>query len=198
VEYNEAYRIEPFKRWSTRRELRLLRGLLASRGGSRTLLDVPCGGGRLSDVLEPFTERLIEADIARGQLLYGIERRSPERPTIWMTASAFHLPLRDGAVDGAICCRLSHHLPTRDERERLVQELLRVARRFVIFTFFDHHSLKNLMRRARQPFNHKPPKLTMTRRRVAALARAQGAELVACPPLSRLASGHRFALLARG
>ncbi len=41
-------------------------------------------------------------------------------------------------VDGTICIRLAHHLPTHAERDRLFQELMRVSRRFVIVTYFDH------------------------------------------------------------
>jgi hypothetical protein len=114
-----------------------------------------------------------------------------------MTASGFHIPLRANAVDGAICVRLSHHLPTSNERERLLHELLRVSRRFVIMTYFDHHSLKNLLRRLRRPFNRKTPKLTMTTVQVADLARRAGARLIAAPPLSRLGSGHRYALILK-
>ena len=91
-----------------------------------------------------------------------------------MTASAFHIPLRDGAVDGTICIRLAHHLPTPAEQDRLFQELMRVSRRFVIVTFFDHYSLKNLTRCMRHPFNRKPPKMTMTTERVAELAQKGG------------------------
>ena len=116
---------------------------------------------------------------------------------IWMTASAFHIPLQDRSVDGVVCCRLCHHLPTVAERERLVAELLRVARRFVVMTFFDYHSLKNTLRRARRPLDGKPPKMTMTVDRVRELARGNGAELVAEPALSRLFSGHRYALMVR-
>jgi lauroyl/myristoyl acyltransferase len=112
-----------------------------------------------------------------------------------MTASAFHIPLRDASVDGTICVRLSHHLPTAAERERLLRELLRVSRRFVIMTFFDHYSLKNMLRRLRRPLDGQPPKMTMTMARVAELARQHGARLVTAPPLSRLGSGHRYALI---
>jgi hypothetical protein len=114
-----------------------------------------------------------------------------------MTASAFHIPLRDNAVDGTVCVRLAHHLPTAVERERLLRELLRVSRRFVVMTYFDHHSLKNLLRRLRRPFNRKEPKMTMTTERVAALAREAGARLVDAPPLSRMGSGHRYALIVK-
>ena len=107
-----------------------------------------------------------------------------------MTASAFHIPLRDASVDATVCVRLCHHLPTPQERGRLIAELLRVSRRFVLMTFFDHHSIKNRLRRA-NIFNKKPPKLTMTVDQVRAEARKNGAELVAWPSLFTLSSGHR-------
>jgi len=195
--YNEAYRQERTKRWSTAREYRILSTLLETQPRSGILLDLPSGGGRLSAALDPYTELLVEADIGFGQLLYNRGNHSDREDRVWMTASAFHIPFRDSAVDGVVCCRLSHHLPTAEERERLVGELLRVARRFVIMTFFDHRSMKNLLRRARAPFNKKPPKMTMTVERVAELAREGGAELKAWPPLSRLFSGHRYALIVK-
>jgi SAM-dependent methyltransferase len=195
--YNEAYRDKPTKQWSTSREYRLLERLLGSQPRSEVLLDLPCGGGRLSDQLGRYADLLVEADIAHGQLLYALEHHEGGDERIWMTASAFHIPFRDESVDGVVCCRLNHHLPTPDERARLVTELLRVARRFVIMTFFDHHSVKNYLRRMRRPFNRKPPKMTMRVDEVRSLAREHGAELVAAPPLSRLFSGHRYGLMVK-
>jgi SAM-dependent methyltransferase len=195
--YNEAYRDKPTKQWSTSREYRLLERLLGSQPRSGVLLDLPSGGGRLSDQLGRYTDLLVEADIAVGQLLYALEHHEGGDERLWMTASAFHIPFRDESVDGVVCCRLNHHLPTPEERARLVTELLRVARRFVIMTFFDHHSVKNYLRRMRSPFNRKPPKMTMRVDEVRRLAREHGAELVTAPPLSRLFSGHRYGLMVK-
>jgi SAM-dependent methyltransferase len=200
TQYNEAYRDRRAKRWSTEREYQLLEDHLRSRPRSAVLLDIPSGGGRLSGALSRHTDLLVEADIGLGQVLYGRERALRTVPAgrrIWLTASAFHIPFKDRSVCGVVCCRLSHHLPTAEERERLVAELLRVARDFVILTFFDYHSIKNYIRRARRPFNHLPPKMTMTVDRVAELARSGGAELVAWPALSHLFSGHRYALMVK-
>lgn len=197
-EYNEAYRERPTKRWSTGREYRLLERLLGSRPRASTLLDIPSGGGRLSPQLARYTDVLIEADIAHGQILYGMQHPVEGADRVWMTASAFHIPFADASVDGVVCCRLCHHLPTAEERERLVAELLRVARDFAIMTFFDYHSVKNYIRRARRPFNRKPPKMTMTVGQVRRLAEENGAQLVRYPPLSRLFSGHRYALMVKG
>lgn len=196
TKYNVMYQ-HWTKRWTTRREFALIQRLLASQGRVGTLLDLPCGGGRLSAQMAPHTDLLIEADIAVGQLLYGREHGRVPTKQVWMTASGFHIPLRDAGVDGVICIRLNHHLPTAEERERLVRELLRVARRYVVMTFFDFHSLKNLGRRLRQPFDRKPPKMTMTVDRVRELAREGGADLVDCPAITQFGSGHRYALMVK-
>ncbi len=195
--YNYGYQRRVHKRIGTRHEWRLIRRHLDKVGHSRVILELPCGGCRITPAFADAADLIIESDIAIGQLRYGRATSKVTTPRAWMTASAFHIPLRDNSVDGTICIRLAHHLPTAAERDRLFQELLRVSKRFVIVTFFDHYSLKNLTRRIRHPFNRKPLKLTMTTDRVADLARAGGARLVAAPSLNRIASGHRFALLVK-
>ena len=197
AQYNADYKERPLKRMSTAREYWLLRSLLQSQGHSERILELPCGGGRLSAQIEPFTDLLVEADIAEGQVLYGKKNAPQDKPRIWMTASAFHIPFKNDSFDGTVCVRLCHHLPTENERERLMKELFRVSRRFVLMTFFDYHSLKNRLRRIRRPFNHKPSKATMTMDNVRRLARENGAELVACPALAILGSGHRYALMVK-
>jgi SAM-dependent methyltransferase len=197
AEYNVAYEQKFFKRMSTTREYALLRRLLGTQDHCEILLDLPCGGGRLSPQIAPFADLIVEADIAEGQVFYGKRNSSLKGRQIWMTASAFHIPFRDGSFDGTVCCRLCHHLPTASERERLVTELLRVSKRFVLMTFFDHNSIKNILRRTRRPFDRKPPKMTMTIARVRELAREGGAELVAYPALSITSSGHRYALMVK-
>lgn len=196
-DYNEEYKQRFFKRQSTRKEYSLLRQLLGSQQRSRTLLDLPCGGGRLSPQMEDFTDFLVEADVGLGQLQHLRTHSKVKTPTALMTASAFHIPFKDNSVDAVVCCRLCHHLPNAEQRERLIDELLRVARRFVIMTFFDHHSLKNRLRRARNRLRSQPPKRTMTIDQVAERAGKNGAELVACPSLFYLFSGHRYALMVK-
>jgi SAM-dependent methyltransferase len=195
--YNLQFRRRPLKLWVTPRESFLIRRFIRRVGRSRAILEIPCGGGRLTPAFADATDLVIEADIALGQVRYGMQESKVGVPRAWMTASAFHVPLRDGSVDGAVCVRLSHHLPTPAERERLFAELLRVSRRFVIVTFFDRHSLKHLTWRLRHPFSRKPRKPALTASEVAALARAHGGRLAATAPLARFGSGHRYALILK-
>ncbi len=191
--YNLKYERKPLKRLSTRREYQILQRLLGQQKHCATMLEIPCGGGRISPKLVKATDLLIQADVGLGQILYGMTKERLKIPQIWMTASAFRIPLQDSSLDAAICIRLSHHLPTSKQREDLLTELLRVARRYVVMTFFDYHSIKNSLRRLR----YSKPKLTMTLSQVASIAAMHGAKLVACPRLSIIGSGHRYALMVK-
>jgi ubiquinone/menaquinone biosynthesis C-methylase UbiE len=195
--YNLHYQQRILKRLTTGREYALIRRHIQRVGHSRVILELPCGGGRMTPAFADSTDFVIEADIAIGQIQYGRATSTLATPRAWMTASAFHIPLRDNSVDGTVCIRLAHHLPTPAERDRLFHELMRVSRRFVIVTYFDHHSLKNLTHRMRHPFRKKPRKLTMTNERVAELARELGGRLVAAPALFTISSGHRYALIVK-
>jgi SAM-dependent methyltransferase len=197
ADYNLQFRRRPLKLGVTPRESKLIRRCIGRVGRSRAILEIPCGGGRLTPAFADATDLVIEADIAVGQVLYGRKASQAQVPRVWMTASAFHIPLRDRSVDGVVCVRLMHHLPTAAERERLFAELLRVSSRFVIVTYFDRHSLKHLTWRLRHPFSRKARKPALSRSEVAALAKANGARLVSSEPLSRFGSGHRYALLVR-
>ena len=191
--YNLKYERKLLKRLSTKREYQILRRLLGRQGHCGNMLEIPCGGGRISSELAKATDLLIQADIGLGQILYGMTRKKLQIPQIWMTASAFRIPIRDAGVDAAVCIRLSHHLTTREQRESLLVELLRVARRYVIMTFFDYDSIKNSLRRLR----NSKPKLTMTISQIASVAAANSARLISCPRLSIVGSGHRYALMVK-
>ena len=191
--YNLKYEQKPLKRLSTMREYQILKRIIGQQRHCGTMLEIPSGGGRISSRLTDATDLLIEADIGLGQVLYGMAQKKIKIPQKWMTASAFYIPLRDNSVDVVVCIRLSHHLPTYKQREDLLVELLRVARQYVVMTFFDYHSIKNILRRLR----NSKSKLAMTLSQVSSIAATHGAKLVACPRLSIVGSGHRYALMVK-
>ena len=197
--YNAMYASRASKRSTTRKEFRLIRRHIRSQPPCRTILDLPCGGGRLSRAIAEAAPGalVLEADVGLGQVRYARNHWVRQGRQAFLTASGFHIPIRDGGVDAAVCCRLFHHLPSGAEQERLLSELIRVARRFVVLTFFDYYSVKNTLRRIRAPFNHKPPKITMKPDWLKETAAGLGAELVSMPHLFYFFSGHRYALLRK-
>lgn len=193
----ERYRRRYQKRWHKRRvtdrEIMRLKQLLASQGRCDRLLDLPCGGGRVSAPPAEATSHLIQADIGLSQVLMARRIMGSEGNVTWMTASAFAIPFKDGAVDGVLCNRLTHHLPSGAEQERLIEELLRVSKRFVIMSYYDHNSLKSLGRRLRGKF----PGHTMARRDLGAMVGRGGAQIEQDVPLWYPGSRIRYVLIRK-
>lgn len=207
VEYQDIYASAPAaptpRHWRARlrhgqrrrREEEILRRLLAPQGRSAAVLDLPCGGmARLSGSIGAFAGLLVEADISFAQVNADRAHFPSTLTGAWMTASAFHIPLRDGAVDGAVCARLAHHLPTDNELERALSELLRVVRRFVVFSFADRLAPKRLWKRLR---GRKEQICYTSAAKIGELAGWHGARLERGLVYAPFGSRHTWALLIK-
>ena len=192
--YATKYDRELHKRVSSYFERRVVRRALAVTGVSQgRVLDLPCGAGRLTPLLEPHARTLISADYSPAMLR--VFQRQRGKPCT--VADAFHLPFADRTFDLVFSARLSHHIADEALRANYVREILRVSDRWAVFTIFDTRSFKNLLRRLRTQVSPKRPKNTFTREQVQALTGEAGFELVTGFPLSRLASGHVFYVAKR-
>lgn len=87
---------------------------LALRPGAR-VLDLACGPGiytrPIARAIAPGT--VIGLDLSGPMLRYATARAQRESidNIVWVRASAFDLPLPDGAVDGVCCCAALHLFP---------------------------------------------------------------------------------------
>ncbi|MEA3291049.1 MAG: methyltransferase domain-containing protein [Pseudomonadota bacterium] len=192
--YDTSFHEQPRKRRRTRREQEIVDQLLSGQLRCTTLLDVPCGGGRLSAPLAAKTEYLLEADISPAQLQLSLGRKRGGKPPVGIVLSALQLPLPDNALDGAVCARLSHHLPEAREREQIITELLRVSRRFVIFSFTDRRSMQSFSRKLRSKALNPS---AMLPEEIDSVARRCGARMEHCLTVSSLGPRHRYALLIK-
>lgn len=193
--YDAGYRQRRSR--TTLRETEILRGFLGCYDGPLTILDAPSGGGRLSATIAGYARDIVEMDIAHGQLLHGRANRVDRTRQMWLRGSALDIPLADASVDGAVCIRLSHHLYSAQERERLLAELLRVARRFVVFHYVDGNSPRYLLRAWRSKLaGSTRRKNWMTGRELASAAQRHGGRIVSSVP-ARPLQPHRYALIER-
>ena len=196
--YNVKYEEEVHKRVSNRVELRLLRRLFAHVGPRRRLLDLPSGTGRMFGEIGKAAQSTVECDYSREMLKLCRENIAGSGvPSRFVTASCFQMPYRDGAFDCVFSARLMHHIPDRAERVRFIAEMARVSSDWVITTYFDTWSLKNILRAVRRPFNRKRPKVTFTTSEMRGIGARFGLRMEASWPLSRLASGHRYAIFRK-
>ena len=194
--YKSDYDKKLHRRYSDNRERTIFARFFARIGRPASILDLPSGYGRLFDMLREHSPRVIEADWSKTMLDLN-KREHTCAAAGYLRCSGLAIPLRDRCIDTVVSIRLSHHLEHDADREHHLRELMRIADRHVIVTYFSFHSFKNTLRRVRAPFNKKPPKNTLRGSTVDAIAGEHGFRRVETARVSRLSSGHVFALLVR-
>ncbi|MEO6596771.1 MAG: methyltransferase domain-containing protein [Planctomycetota bacterium] len=208
--YKADYQNKLHRKWSDKRERALLHRYFQKVGHVDAILDMPCGHGRLSDLLEGHCKRLIEADWSftmvslnqqdhgtgdHGTGEHGTGEHTDQRH--YFRASALEIPLKDQSVDVVVSFRLSHHLETQELRERHLRELFRTAKQRVIVTWFSATSLKNMLREIRVKIAGKKPKNVLRNQRVRAIAEECGYVQEEARPLFRIGSGHVLGMFVR-
>jgi SAM-dependent methyltransferase len=172
------------------RDARILRGLLAEvarRVSVQSALDAPCGTGRLRETLRAASPHCVGLDASLDMLREGANPLS-------VLGDTACLPFAARSFDLVLCCRLLHHLD-QTSLERTLFELCRVAREFVIVSFWDAstwHAWRRrtgLRRTAREPQRSAIRKDTLA----AAFERA-GAEVLLYRHSLRFVSQQAFAL----
>jgi len=114
-----------------------------------------------------------------------------------LVASAVQIPLATNAVDGATCIRLIEHFRLGQRRTDVMRELGRVARCWVVVSFYDRASIHGKTKRLACKMRGKKVAVAMGSR---ALFRAEadtaGLDVVAFHAPARFGHAHTFALLA--
>jgi SAM-dependent methyltransferase len=115
-----------------------------------TVLDAPCGGGRVTLMLQGLGYQVTAADLSDAMLDITREK---------VASSGLHVPVEkqdlehltypDRQFDTIISFRLFHHFPNKQIRQRVVTELCRVAKDFVALSYFSPYSYTSLDRKWR-------------------------------------------------
>lgn len=211
--YNSAegaddYLLKFERRWTervnNRQEQRLIRRLLRSVSmvdPHGLVLDLPCGYGRLYPIVRELGIPVVESDWSFPLLTAArriqARRYGLESSQNYVRATALALPFSGGAFEFVLSARLSHHIRDHEQRLQHLRELLRVSRRWLMFTYFDADSVKNRMHELGRRFRGKRAKWTLTFEEVQAAGRAEGFEVVQWAWISRFFSGHRYVLMQR-
>lgn len=126
-------------------EQQLLTGVWPGQQGE-TVLDLPCGAGRLLPLLrDHFGHQVVHADGALAML----QQARLLHAATGAVGDALAMPFATAAVDGVVMFRFLHHLRPAQQAVA-VAEACRVARRFVVVSFFHPCSLHHGQRRLQQ------------------------------------------------
>lgn len=150
--YDEEPQVEAYRTRSPRRhveEQRLLdRVLPVNLAG--WVLDAPCGAGRFTEELARRGARPLALDLSAAMVRSAVRVAPGDGGTVGAAVGELErLPLADDAVAGTLCFRFLHHVPSADQRRRVLAELARVSRYFVVVSFFHPWSAHNALRWAR-------------------------------------------------
>jgi len=155
--YRDARVAETYdRRWRGRRGLRrqrrkeraVLRAVdsLGALGPLASVVDIPCGSGRFTELLRARGLRYLGLDLSLAMLLQA-QAKSPLAQLA--AADLARLPLRDGAVDLVVCIRLMHLVRDAELRLAFLREMARVARRGIVVDYRQTRSLQSFARRLR-------------------------------------------------
>jgi ubiquinone/menaquinone biosynthesis C-methylase UbiE len=123
--------------WVNWREQRLLAQLLTQcQLAKGTVLDVPCGYSRLAPLYARLGITALGADVSYDMAHLAAANHARHGWQRWLCADVLALPFIDSVFDGVLCIRLLHHRYSDAERQRILGELARVSRRFVIISFY--------------------------------------------------------------
>ena len=118
------------------RDPRTVAKLLRRHGARGRVLDAPCGTGRLTRALAQHEGPLVSLDLSASMLA---ELRAAHEHAA-LRGSITALPFRARSFDVVVSCRFLHHLHTSEERAIAIRELLRVADRLLVASFWDSAS----------------------------------------------------------
>jgi SAM-dependent methyltransferase len=122
-----------FTRFKRQQDIRTLHESIGP--GPLTVLDLPCGSGRLMGPMMARRYRVVGSDLSWEMLQEGRRRLGAEHGLLGLVRSDVRrLPFRDGAFDMVVCMRFLYYFETL-ERIRLLREMSRVARRYLLLQY---------------------------------------------------------------
>jgi ubiquinone/menaquinone biosynthesis C-methylase UbiE len=134
-------------------EMRLVDRAFAQIPKTHTVLDVPCGGGRVSVHLARQGYPVSSADLSDAMLAIARETLAQQGfKTSVEKQDIERLTYADRSFDTIISFRLFHHFPGPEIRQRAVTELCRVAKQYVALSYFSPASVTSVHRKLRAAF----------------------------------------------
>ncbi len=122
-------------------ELKLIERAFSIVPKNLEVIDLPCGGGRVFLYLASLGYKVRAGDLSPEMIK--IAQKNANDAGLNMTvdlADVEALQYTDKSVDAVVCFRLFQHFPTPAIRQRAVSEMCRVAKQYVVMSYFSPYS----------------------------------------------------------
>jgi ubiquinone/menaquinone biosynthesis C-methylase UbiE len=165
-----------------------------------TVLDYPCGAGRLATMLATHTAGYLAGDHSPHMVELATQVLKDaglgEKLIGTTVGDIKNADLPDQCVDLATCMRLLHHFPEPTDRIQILSELKRLSRHALIVTFHDADTIKQKRYIKKREKLGKPcTRVILTHDQFKEEARQAGWQFVTSWQISSLTSGLCIALL---
>lgn len=136
-----------------RREIRCIERALERLPAGASVLDIPCGSGRLEPMLTAKGFKVIAADYSEPMLEQARQayRRHPsfleaenDADVSFDKQDVLKTSYESNAFDAIVCNRLLHHYPQAELRREVFAELARISRGVIIVSYYSNFALSSL------------------------------------------------------
>jgi ubiquinone/menaquinone biosynthesis C-methylase UbiE len=122
-------------------EIKLIDRTFAIIPKNLEVMDLPCGGGRVFLHLASCGYKVKAGDLSPEMIK--IAQKNADEAGLGLTvdhADVESLQYADKSIDAIVCFRLFQHFPTATIRQRAVTEMCRVAKQYVVMSYFSPYS----------------------------------------------------------
>ena len=115
-----------------------------------SVLDIPCGCGRISIHLAKKGFQCTGSEISDAMI--SIAKKEIAKENLFCDVDKIDIEKMEydnESFDAIICFRLFHHFPTSEIRKRVIDELCRVAKKYVLISYFSPLSFTSIKRHVR-------------------------------------------------
>lgn len=172
-----------------RREKSCIQQVLKHVPKNGSILDLPCGTGRLSRILVEAGLNVTGADSSPNMVALArnnwkqLQEQNPHlasQAVDYEVRDVMDTQFTDGAFDAVFCNRLFHHFIESDTRVTALTELNRISKGPVIVSYFDSFAFDAMKRKVRYALKGKKPndRVAISLKTFAADLEAAGLEVV--------------------
>ena len=117
------------------------------------VVDIPCGTGRLTELLEVNGCFVVGADISKSMLQATKNRMTNAQNFDLILCDAENLPIKKDAINVVVSLRLMGHVPP-SVRKRMLPEFARITKDKMIIAFYNSLSLLGIAKRIKRYLNN--------------------------------------------
>ena len=120
------------------------------------IIDIPCGTGKLGEVLNQFAIKILAADISLPMMILAKEEYLPNKFIGFLRCDAQKIPLKDETIDIVICLRLFQRIP-KNIRINILKEFYRISKNYLIISYSYSSPFQKIRRRIRKFYDKENP-----------------------------------------